>query len=311
MKTPDTPKKNGEEDEFIAIIQEYTEAVNGRNIEEQEAVMLKVFQHLSDNQDDEPDPWLQALAEAHRCEAAFDWPRAEEAFKRAVEVSADQPALRSKALSHLSAFYDLIGLDVLSDEAQEESNQVARRSEMPVLHHVALMSEARIHLKAKNLDSAFAALAEASAGLQKGPRHDLQRAHTAILRAQCHLEDGAFDKAEADLSSVRGELETHSEAFLLAGWQSALASYWATTARLREQRGDLPGGVCAWREVVERRQIIASCPQLEGPYKYNWLARSLQCLGKALRQVEDDEATEMFEESSSIRRAIGLPALEG
>ncbi len=305
----ETPNKDEEEDEFSALIQEYEKAVSNGDVEEQEAIMLKIFQHLGEERD-EPSPWLQALTEANRCEAAFDWTGAEEAFKRAVEVSADQPARRSKALSHLSAFYDLLGLDVLSLEAEQAANEVGRQSRVPMLHHSALMSDAKSHLKSKDLERAFLALTEASAGIEEGRMHDLPRARVLILRAECHLAQGAFDKAEADLALVWNWLEPHSEAFFAAGWQSALASYWATTARLREQRGDLSGAVWAWREVVERRRIIAQCPQLEGPYKYNSLAIALQRLAKSLRQLEDDEATGVFEESSSIRRAIGLGTLK-
>jgi len=73
---------------------------------------------------------------------------------------------------------------------------------------------------------------------------------------------------------------------------------------------DGAGAVPAMREAVARRYIVSQLPQLEGPYRHNSLAVALRDLGRHQRAADDALADHAFRESASIRKSIGLPALE-
>lgn len=311
METPNTPEEEDKDlDEAAVLFEAYADAVNKEDVEEQEAATLKILQHMAEMKDDESSPWLQAMGEAHQCEAAFDWAGAEEAYKRAIQATADQPGLQSSAYGQLSALYNLLDLDALALEAAETATRVARQDIIPSIFSFRLQAEAHLHLKAQDFGRTWTTINETFAMLEDGPMSNLARGHTLVLRADCFIQEGHLSKAEADLTVAWKLLEPHSQTFFAAGWQSGLAMWWAATARLRAQHNDLSAAVSAWREVVARRRIIAQLPQLEGPYKHNSLAVALRNLGRALRQVGDNLAAQSFKESRSIRRAIGLPALE-
>jgi hypothetical protein len=306
--TPEGEDKNA--DESGTLFEAYADAVNQGDVEEQESATLKIWQHLAERKDDEPSPWLQAMGDAHQCEAAFDWVGAEEAYKRAIQATADQPTIQSGAYSQLSALYNLVNLDSLALEAAQSATQVARRDTIPSLLSLRLQAEAKFYLKAKDFQRTRTTLNEALAVIDEGPIHNLERAYALILHADCSTEEGDLTKAEADLASAWKLLEPHSQTFFAAGWQSGLAAWWATVARLRTQQNDGSAAVTAWREAVARRRIIAQLPQLEGPYKHNSLSVALLDLGRSLRQAGDRLAAESFQESCSIRRFIGLPPLQ-
>jgi hypothetical protein len=80
------------------------------------------------------------------------------------------------------------------------------------------------------------------------------------------------------------------------------------TAQIRSRQADFAGAVVAWQKAVEYRRNVSQAPQLEGPYKYSWLADCLRGLGQALLAVQGVAgAEEAFRESRDIRRAIGQP----
>jgi tetratricopeptide (TPR) repeat protein len=130
----------------------------------------------------------------------------------------------------------------------------------------------------------------------------------ALALAEAENNPAMEYKAQADLAAAWPLLEPHSSSVMMAGFQSGLANWWSVTAALRHQRGDFPGAAMAVGEAVTYRRRVSQAPQLEGPYKFSYLADSLHKLGLALLAVEDVKgAEEAFQEGRAIREAIGQP----
>ena len=307
---PNTPE--GEDKDMslaIAGFEEYANAIKTGNVAEAEAAIQKIWQHVAETQDEEPSPWLEAMHDAHRCAAAFDWPAAEEAYARAARATADQPGLQCGAYRELSQFHRLFDREALALQTAHLATEAARRQNIPSMMAVALQVEAALQLNAKDYPAAWKLIAETFAALEEGPMHNLPRSLALLVRGAYLIEHERFPEAEADLTSAWGLMEPWSEAHYAGGWQGAFAGWWSATARLRSKRGDKPGAAAAWREAVARRRIIAELPQLEGPYKHNSLAVALRDLGKALQDLDAPLAEESFAESRSLRGVIGLPPL--
>jgi len=310
MTMPNTPE--GEDKDMSlakASFEEFANAIKTGNVAEAEAATQKIWQHVAETLDAEPSPWLEAMQDAHRCAAAFDWPAAEEAYTRAVRAGADQPGLECGAYRELSQFHRLFDREALALQTAHLATEAARRENIPSMLAMTLQVEAALHLHANDYTAAWKLIAEAFAALEEGPMHNLERALALLVRGAYLIEHERFPEAEADLTSARGLMEPWSEAHYAGGWQGAFASWWSATARLRSKRGDKPGAAAAWREVVARRRINAELPQLEGPYKHNSLAIALRDLGRALQDLDAPLAEEAFAESRSLRRGIGLPPL--
>lgn len=297
-------------DKLGALFQGYADAVKNEDVKGQEAASLEILQYFAETQDEEPCPWLEAMGQAHDCEAKFDWKGAEAAYQCAIQSASESHGQQSIAYERLSAFYQLLDSEAAALEAAQAATNAARREKISLLLWQRLQAEAGIYLGAKDFTRAWTALNEAFALIEEGPMHNLVRARALVLRADCYTQEDILSEAEADLASSWKLLQPHAETMFAAGWQSGLANWWATTARLRTRQNDFLAAVAAWHEAAARRRIISQLPQLEGPYHHNSLAVALRDLGRSLRQVEDESAAGAFEESRSIRRAIGLPPLE-
>jgi hypothetical protein len=309
MKATNPPEDEQETEDENALFQAYEDAVNQGDVAAVEAATLQVWQHLAEVKDDEPSPWRQAMGEAHRCETAFEWPGAIEAYKNAISTSPDQPMLQSKAHSQLAALYGLLDQNVLASEAARAATEAARREGISSLISFALQGEAKLLLQAKNFPAAWEKMEEAWQVIGAGPMHDLERAYCLTLRGHYFVAVGEPDSADAPLNAAWKLLEPWAEMFYAGGWQGGLANWWTATARLRALRGDKDGAVVAWQEAIERRRVVSFLPQLEGPYKHNTLAVALWDFGKYQQEIGDPLASESLEESRSIRQAIGLPPL--
>src|SRR2546429_5448182 len=115
METGPVPQgEDNDSNPAHAIFEELGKAFQTGNVSEAEAATRAIWQHLAENQPAEPSPWLEAMGEAHRCEAIFDWPAAEQAYTRAVNAAADQPGLQSSAYRGLSQFHQLLSRQELA-----------------------------------------------------------------------------------------------------------------------------------------------------------------------------------------------------
>ena len=310
METGPAPQgEDNDSNPAHAIFEELGKAFQTGNVSEAEAATRAIWQHLAENQPAEPSPWLEAMGEAHRSEAIFDWPAAEQAYTRAVNAAAEQPGLQSSAYRELSQFHQLFSRQALAASTAHLATEAARRQNVNSMVAIALRNEASLQLKSKNYPAAWNLITEAFSVLEEGPMHNLPRAFALLVRADYLIERARLSEAEADLANAWDFLKPWSEAHFAGGWQSCFALWWSAKARLQSQRGDASGAEAAWREAVTRRRIIAELPQLEGPYKHNFLAIVLGDLGRALEATSDPLAGETFAESRSIRAAIGLPPL--
>ena len=94
---------------------------------------------------------------------------------------------------------------------------------------------------------------------------------------------------------------------MFAGVQTGLAGWWEVMASLRFLDADFERAADAWRKAVEYRRHVSQLPQLEGPYKFAFLANTLHKLGQAPLAVEDVAGSqEAFRESREIRQGIKL-----
>ncbi len=315
MQEPELPdgqtKPDGKtkpEEGLEAHLQAFADAVQNEDVEAENAAIMDFWQKLAET-DREPSPWLQAMTEAHQCEAAFDWKGAENAYLRATTAE-DNTNLQSKAYDSLASLYYLLGRDDPALEATRQANRLALIDPLNVLVVSAFVSEAGCCLRAGDITQAEQALNEAFARLAKGPMDHLLRVYVLVQRANYSIKSQDLGAAQSDLAAAWPLLEPHAEFFFAAGWQGAFAFWWATTASLKEGEGNAWKAMKARKEVVARRRIIAQLPQLEGPYKHNNLAVALRDFGKSLRSVDNDLAADVFKESHMIRRSIGLAPLD-
>jgi hypothetical protein len=276
-----------------------------------EVVTEQIWQRFEDIAADEPGPWGGALNQAHQCEANHDWRGAEAAYLRAANAVTGQPMLLAYTYDGLAALYDLLERHDEARAAARSASEAARTGSAPPLASLAILGEASLHLKARDLDSAHRMIDEALALVGGEDLADLQRAQALVLRAACFLAAERVPEARLALAESWNLLAPHANVSGLAGRQNALAKWWAASAHSRTAEGDLPGAVQAWREAVSRRRLVALAPQVEGPYTWNSLAIALCDLGMALRAVGDEVgAGEALQESRSIRAAIGVPPLD-
>jgi hypothetical protein len=213
MTMPNTPDGEGKDmSPANASFEDYANAVKTGNVAEAEAATQKIWQHLAETQGEEPSPWLETMQDAHRCEAAFDWPAAEEAYTRAVRAAADQPGLQCGAYRELSRFHRLFDREALALQTAHLATEAARRQNIPSMIAVALQVESALHLNARDYPAAWKLIAETFASLEEGPMHNLPRALAFLVRGEYLIEHERFPEAEADLTSAWGLMEPWSEA---------------------------------------------------------------------------------------------------
>jgi tetratricopeptide (TPR) repeat protein len=257
----------------------------------------------------EPSPWIQAIVKARRCETVFDWAGAEAAYQQGTALAADQPMKRYGAYRQLSAFYRLHDRYELALEAAQRATAAPRRVNSPTTVVIALHVEATICSHRGDEVTAWDAVKEAFEiiGIGQGST----RASLLTMRARCFLEQGGYTAALADLQDAWKLAAPQADDFDAIGWQSEIAAWCATSARLWAKQGDAVGAVAAWQGAVARRRLIAGRSAPTDPYPHNELAIALRHLGRALREIGVPAAAASFAESRTIRRAIGLPPLEG
>jgi tetratricopeptide (TPR) repeat protein len=252
--------------------------------------------------------------EAHEHENQQDWDAAEAAHLRVLALAGAEnqaPAL-FKAHQDLASFYSLRDRREEALEHARAALAAARGAELDILTMMALESLAHTLLRDERIEEVRAAAEEILLLAAADPMYDLQRARALILRARCCVATGELDIVDADLPVAWGLLAPHAAAGFMAGIQSALASWWGVTSRLRAARGDVRAAAVAMREAVFHRRNVAAAPQLEGPYKYQSLTTALQEYSVALLTAgEFQAAREAFEEAQAIRQAIGLSSAGG
>lgn len=305
---PEEPQDENEpelDDDMSELLSAFAAASESDDPKAQEEAALKAFEKIME-MDHEPSPWLIAMGKAHEREAVADWEGAEKAYKAAIATEPDKPSSQAMVWEKLSSLYSMTGRDDMAFEAAQIATSLERSAPHPMLLHIRLAHEAAFYLKWGDWQKALELVEEALAWADEEIKNSIYQAQLLPTRARCLILKGDLDAARADLHALWKLVDPHDEGYFFAGWQGAFANYWQATAQLCVSQGDLEGVAKAHREVVYRRRIIAELPQLEGPYKHNSLARALHDLAQALQNVGDPEADELFEESRSLRRSIGL-----
>ncbi|MBV9468712.1 MAG: hypothetical protein JO316_17050 [Abitibacteriaceae bacterium] len=304
-----TPERAEQLKEAGELLKEWAEATKGEDSQAAAIARLKIWAQFG-KMKEEPSPWLDAMREARRCEAAFDWAGAEASYQRAIASSPDSPGLQYGGYRELAYFYRLLGRDAEALQAKRQATDWARLDGLAIKIAMALEAEAAGYLLLKDLPTAWAKLEEAFNFIGDDLLLRLPRARGFILRADYFLAVDDITQAHNALNAAWPLVQPHADAFSSLGWQSSLAHGWSTMARLRAAQDDLVGAIAPYREAVHRWRIIAQAPHAQGPYKFNSLAGALRDLGCALRAVGDPLAKDAFQESHSIRRSIGLLPLE-
>jgi len=295
-------------DEGGELVKAYQAAVELGDTEAMEAAAMQFMAFACEQSEKDPSADLKLKLEAHEHEMAGDWQKAAEAYRQALALAEaeNNAALISNAHHDLSSLYALLGQMQRALEEAKEASEAARRAEITPLLTRSLENQAHCWLRLGETASALAAANEIFSALEDGKMSDTPRARALVLRARCYAAMQETTPARDDLNRAWPLLAAMAGAAMFAGVHSGLAGWWEVTASLRNLDSDLRGAVDAWREAVERRRHVSQLPQLEGPYKFAWLANTLDRLGKALLAVEDlAGADETFRESREIRQRIG------
>jgi len=156
--------ENTPEDDFKkeakGIFDAFREAIENNDSDQKTTAVLG-FVQLINKAETKPHPFLEAVKEAHYCEAIFEWAAAEGAFKVAIELARQEPGNLCNCFGYLSRFYDFIGSRELAWEAARAATTLARQFPNPGPLVGKLGVEIRFHLEAKELDLARGKVTEA------------------------------------------------------------------------------------------------------------------------------------------------------
>lgn len=258
--------------------------------------------------------WKQ---EAHEHEAAGRWPEAEAAYLRCLALAQTQneTMMEYKAHSDLSGLYRFLARPDQATRSAEAAAHAARRSGSETLLTMALEGVARCYLDAGNVNDALCTVEEILRLLEQDDAdglnglNELSEARALTLRARCFVERKETADAERDLADALPLLTPLSGAVLLAGVQSGLANWWAVSAQVAAQKGNVRGAGDAWQKSVGYARVVSQAGHLDGPFKFAGLARSLQKQADFLLEIGDTTGTadKALHEARAIRAAIQQP----
>jgi tetratricopeptide (TPR) repeat protein len=294
--------------EFHRLLKSFQEARDRDDVKAAESLAVQCLAFVAQKQALNPSESHRLVQEAIEHEDAARWEQAEAARRRVLALAETEgiQAIICKAHMDLSNLFTLCGL---TDRALQEAGaavEAARKSELVTLLVTALADLSRCCLAKGDVASAAAAADEAVQTTPAEKMQNMQRARALLARARCRTEQGQVAEAESDLDVAWSLLEPLAEASMFAGVQGSLASWWEITARIRVQSKDLAGAAEAWGKAVELRRAVSHLPQLEGPYKYFSLAKTLHQYSHALSAAGGvQEAVRAFDESSSIHEKLG------
>lgn len=299
-----------DDEEAERILNEYQEASEAEDPQAIEAAALSMLEHASEQATEEPNAYLQAAEAAANFANAGDWSNAEATYQQALTIAESQnlPGRIFKAYEDLSQLYSLLNREEEALAAAYLALEAAKNSEITHLHAMALQGIGICLLRQSRDAEALQYTDEQLRILPNKAPYKLARARALVVRARCYIRQNQIARAEQDLADAWPILEPMAEAATLAGYQSGLASWWEADAEIKRSRRDLEGAAASLRQAVERRRIVSQCSQLEGPYRFASLARTLNKLGNALTEIGDTQgAKSLFSESQVIERLTGLP----
>jgi len=294
--------------EFRRLLEAFQEARERDDVKAAELIAAQCLVFAARKQALNPSERLRLVKEAIEHEDAARWEQAE-ATRRGVLALAETEGNQAIICKDHMDLCNLFTLSGLPDRAIQEARaavEAARKSDITVLLATALGDLSRCLLAKGDIASAAAAAEEAVQNTPPEKLHGVQRARALLTRARCRMEQGQAPEAQCDLDVAWKLLEPMAEASIFAGVQGSLALWWEITARNRTESKDLAGAAEAWGKAVEFRRAVSQLPQLEGPYKYFSLAKTLHQYSSALSaagRVQD--AVHAFDESRSIHEKIG------
>jgi hypothetical protein len=300
-----------EAQEFLKMMEAYRAAMNEGRFEDAESVSMellaRVAEHAATQGPSQEQQWADAAAE---CEEQADWAGAERFYRQILTQAEAEKDYTSEVRGHLylSSLFTLLGKHQPALAAAQAAAVPARQADLAPLTAMVLEKQARCALRLQRWAEARAALAELLQIVGEEGLYQLPRARALLLRARCHLEEGAEAAAAEDLETAWQLLEPQAVMEMAAGVQSSLADWWAATARLRAYQGDQEGAVAAWEETLRRRRQIADLPHVPERAIRQSLASGLHELGRAQAALGRPYlADEAFAESRALRQALGLP----
>lgn len=301
----DVPMEEGE-----ALLNAFRDALQDGDADAVEAAAARFFAHACEQNGKEFSPNVSLMQEAHEYEDTGAWDKAEMAYRQALSLAESQNSyvMVYKGREDLSALYRFLGRNEQALEEAKAALEAANRSEMQPLVGMALENMAHCWLYQGKGSQALQIAEEMVRSIPAEKLYETQKARALVLRAQCHVELHQPTETQDDLDAAWPLLAPLANVARFAGVQSGLANWWEVAAKLKFLHADFEGAVVAWRKAVEYRRTVSEAPQLEGPYKFAALARSLRSLGQALLAVEDVEGSEQaLRESQEIRRNIQQP----
>jgi len=294
--------------EFIRLLQAFQEAREHDDVKAAESLAVQCLAFVAEEAARNPSDRLRLIEEAIEHEKVAGWEQAEAVRRRVLALAETEanPVMIYKAHTDLCNLYTIRGLTNPALQEARAAADAARKSDITMLLGTALGELSRCYLAEGDVASAAAAAEEAVQSIPAEKTHGIQRARALLMRARCRIMQRQLAEAQGDLDVAWDLLQPLAEASMFAGVQSGLASWWENTARIRAESKDLAGAVEAWGKAVEFRRAVSQLPQLEGPYQYFSLAKTLHEYSAALSAAgKIQEAVRAFDESRNIHEKTG------
>lgn len=257
---------------------EYGNAVNAGDHKKAESIMLELFQSVAfqaaAREPTQQDIW-HAMAE--ECKDRGNWPGAEEAQKKVLELSLAEPnpLLSVKPRIDLARLQDIAGKYDEAAGQLEDALATAKQGDMTPLVLMVLEAKARLELNNRLFDRARQTLAEAAATIPAEKLYAHQRARICALQAEEAACSGNYDLASEFIQRAEILVQPYSESPFLGGLQSVRAHIAEVSARIQKARGRKDEAANTFERAIQHLRTICEQPHLTGGFARRRLAVSL------------------------------------
>ncbi|HVK03526.1 MAG TPA: hypothetical protein VM490_08630 [Armatimonadaceae bacterium] len=296
------------EEKFVELLEEMEKAAASGDAEAQDALGMAAMAHaMAAMEHYEPTEADRLSEQASECLRGGDSAGAEVALRRLIEI-ADQPMQEFRALSRLASLYGDAGRGEEALQAAIAAENAARRSEMSVLMMSALQQHADHRARGGDREGARALLAEALTVIDGEPLLERSRGVVLLQMARLRFDSGDSAGAERLLEEAWPTLAQYQTSMMMAQFVSALATWWALTARIRAARGEYADAVVASREAVAYRRRVAAMPQFEGDSRPRAaLAAAVEAHADVLAQAGDAAGADAARDEAVVLRCTTPP----
>ncbi len=325
MKAPDQPlpqpplvpagaDPGSAQEKFEKLARDYGLAAQENRFAEAEQIALEMLLAAGEEAARNPPPEAPLWEKVSALENSGDWAGVEAVRRELVAVAeaGGRAGIIAKARQDLSELLLFLGRPGEAWEEARGATAAGRPAGLEILDVMLLLNEAACALEMGQTQAALDTVEEAMGLLQEQPLTSLLRARALNQRARCRLAQGRLSDAATDLAASEQLLAGKGACEFAAGVQATLAAWWEIRATLYGKQGAWAEALPAWQKAVEKRQLVASLPQVGSPRRFVPLARALQqCACAARRLGFEPEAETLAAEARAIAaQCPGRPPLK-